>query len=286
MADYALIDTYLDVVSRGLEHRADALDLRDELADHLLESTDRARATGLDPESAQRSTMDRFSDPNIVAAMLAAVPAKGIDMVHALSRSAGILALISSILWVAVIFAGSFGLASYLDPTWSTGEYFWQSIVQGLTLLVAGVALVAINVRFAGRFDSLTGVVIAASILAFLASFGFAWAFLMWGLFFASALAITIARLSGESAARGIVSVLLLALAPVLMLIGSFAGTQQAMNEASQPVTSLIERQLDLAMFIGTIVISVLLATGFAVLGFRLRAATSVISSREPAAVA
>jgi hypothetical protein len=286
MAEYALIDSYLEVVSRRLEHRSDAVDLRDELADHLLESTDRARARGLDRESAQRSTLDRFGDPHIVAGMLAAVPTKGIDMVHTLGRSAGVLALISAALWIVVIFAGLYGLIDYLDRTWSTDEYMWQSIVQTLAILSTSVTLVAANLRHSHRLDALTGVVLAAAVVATLVSFGFGWAFLSWGIYLAVALAVTVARLSGEPEVRGIVSAALLIVVPVLLVIGSFFGLQALVSEADAPLTSLVERQIDLGMFIGTAVIAVLLASGLAVMGLRLRAATALLSVKEPAAFA
>ncbi len=286
MAEYALIDSYLDVVSRRLEYRPDVVDLRDELADHLLESANRAIAAGLDRESAQRSTLGRFGDPNIVAGMLAAVPTKGIDMVHTLGRSAGMLALVSAALWIVVIFAGSYGLVDYLDRTWSTDEYMWQSIVQTLAVVSTSVTLVALNLRHSHRLDALTGVVLAAAVIASLVSFGFAWAFLLWGTYLAVALAVTVARLRGEPEVRGVVSAALLIVVPVLLVIGSFFGLQTLVSEEGAPFTSLVERQIDLAMFIGTAVIAVLLATGFALMGLRLRAATSVMSVKEPAAFA
>jgi len=286
MAEYALIDAYLEVVARRLEHRKDAAELRDELADHLLESTHRARTSGLDPESAQRSTLDRFGDPHIVAAMLAAVPTKGIDMVQALSRAAGILAIIAAVMWVAVIFAGSFGLVSYLDRTWSPQEYLWQSIVQAVAVLITGIAVVAVNLRFTGRVDALTAVVIGAMFLAFFFSFGFAWAFLSWGVYFAAGLAITIARISREPAARGTVAALLIVIVPVLLVIGSFVGLQTIMDEASQPRSTFDEDRLDLALFIAQGVVCVLVAAGLAILGFRLRKVTAILADRGPAVFA
>ena len=287
MAEYALIDSYLDVVSRRLEYRPDAVDLRDELADHLLESATRAIAAGLDRESAQRSTLDRFGDPNIVAGMLAAVPTKGIDMVHTLGRSAGILALISAALWVIVIFAGPFGLVSYLDTSTSEGEVLWQGIVQAIAVLATGVSLVALNLRSSNRMDALTGVVLVAAFMAFLASFFVPWFFLAWGMYLAAALAISIARLSGDPAAKGIVSALLLVIAPLMLMVGSLVGLQAlGLDAAAGDPTSRDIAQAGLVTFIGAAVIALVLATGLGVMGMRLRAATSVMSVKEPAAFA
>jgi hypothetical protein len=287
MAEYALIDSYLDVVSRRLEYRPDAVDLRDELADHLLESATRAIAAGLDRESAQRSTLDRFGDPNIVAGMLAAVPTKGIDMVHTLGRSAGTLALISAALWIVVIFAGPFGLVSYLDKSTTEGEVPWQSLVQALAVLVTGVALIALNLRSSKRMDALTGVVLVAAFMAFLVSFGVPWLFLAWGLYLAAALAVTIARLSGDPAAKGIVSALLLVIAPLLAVAGSIVGLQAlAWDAAAGNPTSLDIQQSGLVTLLGAGVIALVLAVGLAVLGLRMRGATAVMSVQEPTAFA
>lgn len=201
MASYALIDGYLEIVSHRLAHRDDATDLRDELADHLIESTDRAVGSGVDAESAQRSTLDRFGDPHIVAVALAAVPEKGIDMVQWLGRSAGTLSLVSAVLWIAVIFGGPFGLADYLDSTWSTGEYVAQSVVQALTVLTSGLALLGMNLRSFPRPDALTAVVAVAGLIAFLVSYLFAWAFMGWSMFLAVGFAMVGLRLRAARAA-------------------------------------------------------------------------------------
>ena len=285
VASYVLIDSYLDVVAQRLAYRKDAADLRDELADHLLESADKAERSGLDVESAQQSTLDRFGDPQLVAAMLAAVPTKGIDMVHVLSRSAGILAIIAAALWLTLIFFGPFGLVDYLDSTWSTDEYAVQSLVQTLTVVVAGVALIAQNLRVAGRVDALTGVVIGSMILAVFLAFAFAWFFLAWGVYFAAGLAVTVARIGREPASRGIVSVLLLLIAPILLVGGSLFGLQALAFTSQQPMTSLAVRQLDLGLLLASGLVCLVLAVGFAVLGLRLRG-TQAVRADQPAALA
>lgn len=286
MADYALIETYLDVVARQLEHRSDAADLRDEIADHLLESADRARGAGLDLESAQLATLNRFGDPHLVAAMLAAVPTKGIDMVHALGRSVGNLAIIAAALWLALIFFGPFGLVDYLDKTWSTDEYAVQSLVQAVTVFVAGLALIAQNLRVAGRVDALTGVVIGSMFLAVFLSFAFAWFFLGWGVYFAAGLAVTVARMSRERAVNWVVTTLLLVVVPILLVIGSMVGLQTLVAASDQPLTSLAQQQLDSGLFLASTVLSVMLAAGYAVLGLRLRSTPVVGTDQQPAAFA
>lgn len=287
MASYVLINNYLDIVGRHLEYRSDATDLHDELADHLIESTDRAIARGLDQDSAQRSTLDRFGDPHIVAATLAAVPTKGIDMVHAIGRSAGILSIISAVLWIAVVVGGPFGLIDYLDQSWSTGDYFITSLIQGLAVLVSGVALVGMNFRFSARADALTAVVAIIALLAWLTSFAVAWFFFGWGMLFGTALAVTIARLRGEAVVKGVVSALLLVIAPLYLLVGSIAGLLGLFGaEAPGNPTSAEVQQTDLALFLATLVLCLVLAAGYAVVGLRLRAAIPVQSMKDPAALA
>lgn len=281
MAEYALIESYLDTVSRRLEYRSDRDDLRDELADHLLEATDRAHLRGLDLDAAQQSTLHRFGDPTVVAALLAGVPTKGIDMIHTLNRSAGTVALLAAALWLAAIFAGSFGLIDYLDHTSGSDGYLWQSIVQSAAVLVTSAALIGLNLRSAGRVDALTGVVIAACTTALALSFVFAWAFLAFGTFLAAALAITIARMA--TAATRSVRALLLVIVPTVLVAASFVGLQLAATP-EHTFTSVEQSRLDFGMFASYSVIALLLAAGLVLLGLRTRQTTVFLP--QPTAVA
>lgn len=272
MADYALIEEYLDIMSRRLAHRRDALDLRDEVADHLLESVDVALAGGLDREFAQRTALDRFGDPHIVAGMLAAVPTKGIDMIATLTRTAGALLVTAAVAWILVIVMGPNGLVDYLDQTWSVAEYNVQAVVQGLAVALTGLALVAVNVRVANRVDALSGVVIVAMVLTLLLALALAWSFLSWGVYLAAALAITAARVGNTGAGAGIVSVLLLWVVPISLVVGSLLSVQFFAAQGSVPLSSADEKAAELVMFAVSGVSSALLVAGLAVLGFRLRA--------------
>ncbi len=280
MADYALIDNYLDVVTHHLSHRPDHDNLRDELADHLLESTDRAREQGMDGDSAQRQTLERFGDPSTVAALLAEVPTKGIDMIHTLGRAAGALALLAAVLWLVVILAGSFGLIHYLDNSWTQVEYLWQSIVQATAVAATSLALVGFTLRSVGRVDALAAIVIASCAFAFALSFAFAWAFLGWGTFLGVALAVTIARMS-QTASRS-VRALLLVLAPLVLVIGSFVRLQLAVRDGQ--FTSLDQSRIDLALFIAYAAVALVLAAGFALLGVHMRRTSVALT--EPTAMA
>ncbi|MGK2853834.1 MAG: permease prefix domain 1-containing protein [Microbacteriaceae bacterium] len=272
MADYALIEEYLDVVSRRLAHRRDAIDLRDELADHLLESVDVALAGGVDREFAQRIALDRFGDPHIVAGMLAAVPTKGIDMIATLSRAAGAFLISAAVAWILVIVLGPTGLVGYLDQTWSVAEYTLQALAQGIAVALTGLALVAVNVRVANRVDALTGVVIVAMVLTLLIAFVFAWSYLAWGGYLAAALAITAARVARTEAGAGIVSVLMLWVVPTSLVVGSLLSIQFLAFQGSVPLTSADERTAELVMLVAGGVVYALIAAGMGVLGFRLNA--------------
>jgi hypothetical protein len=58
--------------------------------------------------------------------------------------------------------------------------------------------------------------------------------------------------------ASGLVSTAPLVVVTVLLVIGSFFGLQALVSEADATVTSLVERQIDVGMFIGTAAIAVL----------------------------
>jgi hypothetical protein len=285
MADYTLIDTYLDVVGRRLAHRSDANDLHDELADHLFESAERAEKGGLDGESAQRATLDRFGDPHVVAALLAAVPTKGIDMVHTLGRSAGILTLGAAALWLGVVLFGPFGLVGYLDPSWSTNGYVVQRTVQGVAVVVSGLAFVAQNLRVAHRVDGLGGLVIGAMLIASVLAVGFSWMFFSWGVYFAVGLAITISQAGRERVGRGAVPALLLVIAPILLVAGSLAALQMTGAIGDRPLTSVAFQQLNSALLVANVFVCLALAVGFALLGARLHGGR-VLGTDLPAAVA
>lgn len=286
MADLALIDAYLDSMSARLSHRRDALDLRDEIADHLYLSVERRRAAGLDGESAQRATLDRFGDPQLVATLLATVPQKGIDMISTLSRAAGVLTLIAAACWIAVILAGPSGLIQYLDRTWSTDEYFVSTLPLGLAVLATGVALVSTMVRTTPRIDSLTGVVITTMSIALVLSVLFAWAYLAWAPYLAAGLAVGIARTERARETRGIASVLLVVVVPVLLVLGSMLSIQLLAAEPVPAWTSLNLAQAELATFAITAGVWAILAAGLTVVGVRLVAQYAGSPNSRPSAVA
>ncbi len=66
MAEYALIDGYLDAFRTQVRWRRDVEDLVAEVGDHLYSTVERFEARGTDPRLAQRQTLDRFGDPDLM----------------------------------------------------------------------------------------------------------------------------------------------------------------------------------------------------------------------------
>ncbi len=287
MAQYALIDAYLDSLSDRLSHRRDALDLRDEVADHLYQSVEISTAEGIEEESAERMTLDRFGDPHLVAALLAAVPQKGIDMISTLSRAAGPLTLIAALGWVAVIIAGPSGVVAYFDRSWSTDEYLASTLPLGIAVLATGLALIALMVRATARIDAFGGIVIASMSIALVGSVLFAWAYFAWAIYLAVGLAVAIARTDRASETRGIASALLLVVVPTLLVAGSMLSIQGLSPDATVGWTSLNVAQFELALVGITSAVWALLAAGLAIVGVRLIAAQrAVATGHQPSALA
>lgn len=287
MAQHALIDAYLESLSESLSHRRDALDLRDEVADHLYLSVELSTAEGIDGASAERMTLDRFGDPHLVAALLAAVPQKGIDMISTLSRAAGPLALIAALAWIAVILAGPTGLIALLDRTWSTDEYMVSTVPTGLAVLATGLAVLALMVRATPRIDALAGIVIVSMAIALVLAVLIAWSYLAWAPYLAVGLAVGIARTERARETRGIVSVLLIAVVPPLLVVGSMLSILGLSGEAQAGWTSLNITQAEFAIFAITSAVWVLLAAGLAIVGVRLLAERqSVEPTHLPSALA
>src|SRR5690606_34247824 len=77
MAADGLIDQYVRALRSRLGARRDRDDLVDEVLDHLLSTTERLEALGIDPHTAARRALARFGEPKLVASLLSDVPSKG-----------------------------------------------------------------------------------------------------------------------------------------------------------------------------------------------------------------
>jgi hypothetical protein len=280
MAEYPLIDAYLATMDRQLSHRRDALELREEIADHLLESVARFTSLGLDPHHAQRSTLDRFGEPHIVAALLSTVPTKGIDMINALGRAIGVLSILTALSWVAAMVTFPIGFSDALIPTTDSGAAIASATAAAAALLTS-LTLVALNIRTAGRVDALTSIVIVTGVLASTVAGAMPWAVPIWLLVLAVGLAVTFARDTRSPLGRGWVSVALLIVAPLGILLGGLAlvvynGSGMFITRTSQALAREATAQL-----ITFEVLAALLASGFAVIAVRALASRSLAQPPE-----
>ena len=77
MADYALIDGYLDSLRTAVRWRRDLDDLVAELEDHLYSAVEQFEARGIESRLAQQRTLERFGDPDVLATAFASTPQGG-----------------------------------------------------------------------------------------------------------------------------------------------------------------------------------------------------------------
>ena len=104
MARHALIDRYVDTMRDRIRWRRDLDDLVSEIEDHLYSSVELLLATGVDADAAQRTTLDRFGDPEVLAVAYASTPSGGIAMPTRTTRLYGTIAAIAATLWIFGIF--------------------------------------------------------------------------------------------------------------------------------------------------------------------------------------
>ncbi len=111
MAEYVLIDGYVDTLRTRVRWRRDVDDLVAEVEDHLYSTVERLEATGTDTQLAQRKTLDRFGDPDLMADAFASTPRGGIAVPTKFTKTAGLAALVAAALWLgAILFGGVYVL--------------------------------------------------------------------------------------------------------------------------------------------------------------------------------
>lgn len=147
MARYTLIDGYLDTMRSEIRWRRDLDDLVSEMEDHLYSTVEHLLARGVEPSAAQRATLDRFGEPEAVAAVYASTNSGGIAVPTRTTRRAGTLALISAGFWLAAIITYASGLP--VDD-WNGAVYLLFSA----EVLIAGVlgllAMIGMSQRLGG----------------------------------------------------------------------------------------------------------------------------------------
>ena len=103
MAEYVLIDGYLDAFRTQVRWRQDVEDLVAEVGDHLYSTVERFEAHGTEAQLAQRQTLDRFGDPRLMADAFASTPRGGIAVPTKFTNTAGFAGIAASALWVAAV---------------------------------------------------------------------------------------------------------------------------------------------------------------------------------------
>lgn len=191
MADYGLIDAYLEELAAALRWHHDADDIVDETDDHLRCAVERRIGDGVDHEAAQREVLDDFGDPTVVARAFATTRSGRLALPTRSTRDAGVLAYASAGLWLAVPVVWLLGGWVYdrLDDGRSGPDEVGSNaqllviVVMAMTLLGAAATLLATTLILRERHGGfgLGGTIgIAATALGCLASF-FGWFLVGWG---------------------------------------------------------------------------------------------------------
>jgi hypothetical protein len=280
MAESGLIADYLGIVEARLAHRRDLRELLDEMADHLHESVERAEAAGMARLAAERSALDRFGDPRLTASLLASVPTKGFEMNAVLDRATSVFAVVAILSWIAAMVVYPYGFSETIvtvtDAAGITGG-FLLALAVGLTCTTMILLAIGLGDGF-GRLGAISAVAgVVATVFALLP-----WMVVVWAPALAICLAVTLARSAHVPLTRGIVSVLLFGVAPVLLLASGFAvlfyegsGLFQTAGEAARERADLIE-------LVAFQIVAAVIVVGLAVLARRLvmaRAGTSPVAT-------
>lgn len=142
MARYAMIDGYLDTMRGEIRWRRDLDDVVAEMEDHLYSAVESFLARGLEPDTAQRATLDRFGEPRVLAAVYASTPTGGIAVPTQSTIRAGLFALVAAGFWI-------FAAASYMMMEVQSDEWQGYYAAFNAAVLVAGVltALVLFGIK-------------------------------------------------------------------------------------------------------------------------------------------
>jgi hypothetical protein len=176
MARYGLIDGYLDTMRTEIRWRRDLDEIVSEMEDHLYSTVEGLLASGVESRAAQRATLDRFGEPDVLKAVYASTPTGGIAVPTKNTIRAGTLALASAALW--------FAAAAIIFFTTFRNDDEWQAayLVFSIAVLAAGVlgllAAIGVSKRLGGLGATgmiglvITGLGVVASILT--------WAVYFW----------------------------------------------------------------------------------------------------------
>lgn len=136
MAEYALIDGYLESLRASVHWRRDVDDLVAEVEDHLYSAVERFVARGTDLHLAQRRTLERFGDPDLLAAAFASTPRGGIAVPTKFTKTAGLLGMVSAAL--LLMLPVSWSITDYTESrsgSWGTAELILVELALAAFLL-------------------------------------------------------------------------------------------------------------------------------------------------------
>jgi hypothetical protein len=158
VARYALIDGYLDTMRTHIRWRSDLDDLVFEMEDHLYSTVENLLATGIEPKVAQRTTLDRFGEPKVLAAVYASNNSGGIAVPTNNTIRAGTFALAAAFFWLAA--AAVYVFSEEFSDSWEVSYLLFSAAI-----LIAGVlgllAAIGMSKRLGGLgVLGMTGLVI------------------------------------------------------------------------------------------------------------------------------
>lgn len=281
---YPLIRQYLLAIDPVIRHRTDARDVRDELADHLIEAVERQRERGVDSDTAERRALTRFGDAAVIADLISAVPpavppadsAKGHTMRTLFTREASFFAFVAAILWAAAAVSTPFAQEN-LIVTWTQGAYVTSILLISAAIAASGVALLSLNVQIAGGFDSVASIVATLLGLAILAAFLLGWFLFLWLGLLIAATAISLSRARSSALGAGAPTVLLGYVWPTFTLLVLIAAIFFTGPAQTGSVILVVFDVLALPL------VFLVYAAGNVVLGHRMRALALHAPARDDA---
>ncbi len=211
MADSDLITGYVTVLRSSLHWRSDVDDLACEVDDHLRCAALGLEARGLDSSSAQREVLVRFGDAELVARSFALSPTGGTAMPSRLTRTAGVLSIVASTLWLIAIPTAFIGAGA----EGSGVSYLTLALLIFAASTCTTVATFGMLRRASGRWDALTVIALLLAILGTLLLGIATWAWIVGVGFLTIAALATVLRLRSARLENNVASVLLVAAWPI-----------------------------------------------------------------------
>lgn len=149
MGQFALIDTYMDVLRQSVDWRPDSDDVVAELTDHLTVSVEREIALGIDPVDAQRVSLDRFGEPRLVSRAFASTYSGGVAVPTQFTKRSGLVAMIGAGSMLVFLIAWIIQIAPALERDGIAPADILPYAVWGPLSVVAfgGVALLVLGLK-------------------------------------------------------------------------------------------------------------------------------------------